>query len=238
MLSKSFWQIFWEKTKNLIIFFLFLFLFLGIFFLIKDYFQIKTIILVGEKKQSLNLDFLKGRLYFLIDESSLERTILEKNYFLKKVEIKKIFPDLLEIRYEEKQPVALILIDNQFYYLSVNGDVLFIKKEKDDFLPIINFYQKILPKRKGQVFDYQDLKKALFFVDKLSKFNLKIKDVDIKSEDVLLFNLKDEKKIYLSLVKNQEDQLFKLKEILKNIQEKKISYKEIDLRFDKAIIRF
>ena len=107
-------------------------------------------------------------------------------------------------------------------------------------MPIINYYQKLNFRsfQTGDWIDFKDIKQTLFFVEKLSQLNLIPLTIDIKGQDMLVFNLNDNKTIVFSNSKDKEDQSYQLELIIRQFKVEGKEYKKIDLRFDKPIIQF
>ncbi len=108
-----------------------------------DRFRIKKIIIHGGEKQIK--EYIKrifrlkeiDKNIILFDEDELKRKI-EMNPDIKTVKIKKKFPDTLIIDIQKEIPFALIVMENNFFYLDSDGNIFKIKKH-DEYadLPII-----------------------------------------------------------------------------------------------------
>ena len=62
--------------------------------------------------------------------------------------------------------------------------------------------------------------------------------IDIKGQDMLVFNLIDGKQIIFSNSKDKNTQNYQLELIIKQFKIEGKEFKKIDLRFDKPIISF
>jgi len=113
-------------------------------------------------------------------------------------------------------------------------------KETPQFLPIINYYQKLNAGsfQTGDWIDYKDIKQTLFFIDKLKQINLRPLTIDIKGQDMLVFNLNDSRIIVFSNSKDKDVQNYQLELIVKQFKIEGREFKKIDLRFNKPIIQF
>ncbi|MEK7522610.1 MAG: hypothetical protein AAB569_03450, partial [Patescibacteria group bacterium] len=106
--------------------------------------------------------------------------------------------------------------------------------------PIINYYQKLNSNsfQTGDWIDYKDIKQTLFFIDKLKQINLIPLTIDIKGQDMLVFNLNDSKVIVFSNSKDKDVQDYQLELIIRQFKIEGKEFKKIDLRFNKPIIQF
>ncbi|MBI5666142.1 MAG: FtsQ-type POTRA domain-containing protein [Nitrospirae bacterium] len=78
----------------------------------------------GESLLALHFSEIRGR--------------LKANSWIKKVDVRKQYPDTLEIRIEEAEPKALLSLNDQLYLVDGNGNRLeSIKGETTPFLPVI-----------------------------------------------------------------------------------------------------
>ncbi|MCS6956783.1 MAG: hypothetical protein NZM02_03005 [Patescibacteria group bacterium] len=229
---------------NFLKFFLFLFLVFLFFIFIKLFFNFFTIkkieILNFEKENLLGLEEIKKQQIFFLDEQKIKNILLKKNPKIKDVKIKVKYPDLIIVDIVKDEEIAFLETDNGYFYLSENGKIIFkSKNKKSEFLPKINFYQKLnfnsyLP---GEKIYFKEINDVLKILQKMNEINVKIISVDINGVGMLLFYL-DDKKIFFSSEKNIDAQWFQFEQIFKQFKIEGRNYKEIDLRFDKPIIRF
>ena len=100
----------------------------------------------GESLLNLHFEDLRGR--------------LKQNPWIKKVDLRKQYPDTLEIKIEEAEPRALLSVKEQLYLVDGEGRVLeSIKGETPPFLPVIKNIDPGLRK---------DMTEALKLVEALS----------------------------------------------------------------------
>ncbi|MEK9169228.1 MAG: hypothetical protein AAB788_00635, partial [Patescibacteria group bacterium] len=74
--------------------------------------------------------------------------------------------------------------------------------------------------------------------DKLKQINLRPLTIDIKGQDMLVFNLNDSKVIVFSNSKDKDVQDYQLELIIRQFKIEGKEFKKIDLRFNKPIIQF
>ena len=82
---------------------------------------------------------------------------IEKTNFIKKIEIKKIFPDKLVIKVIEKKPVAILIDSNKKkFYLEKNNDLVeYFEISKYKNLPVVKgdhkSFKKLFKKRSAAI---------------------------------------------------------------------------------------
>lgn len=220
-----------------VVFFIFL-IFLFDFFTLKE---IKVITINQEKKQNiLGINEIKKQLIFFIDEKEIEKKILKKNPFIKEVKIIKKYPNILIIEIIEDKPIALLSTNGGYFYINNQGKIIYKTKNlNEEKLPLINFYQKFNFKDyyPGRKIDFKEINFSLFILEKMNEYKIKVNTLDIESVGVIVFYLED-KKIFFDVDKNFYSQWSIFEKIFREFKIKGIDYKEIDLRFDKPIVRF
>lgn len=210
-------------------------------FFVNRFFLVKNIQLISDKKFELvNKNKLINKSLIFIDEHKIAKKIVLENYLLKTAVVKKKWPDNLLIEVTFYEPCASLIINNGYFNLSSDGRILEKLHESPMSLPIINFYQKLNNNsfQIGNWVDYKDINKALYFIDKLKQINIYPLTIDIKGQDMLVFNLIGAKKIIFSNNKDEEIQDYQLELIIKQFRVEGKEFSKIDLRFDKPIIQF
>ena len=136
----------------------------------KEIFKIKNIIIIPNELVFEEVYNLLNQNIFKLNNSNL-KNFLNKYTHLKSIEIKKIYPDTLEVLITKSSPIAII--DNQitFTYLGDNGKVFkdnieynsipILKGELDidDAIVVLNLLDKSLYK-------LEDIKEIIFFPTK------------------------------------------------------------------------
>jgi cell division protein FtsQ len=236
------------KNKFFLVFILVLII-LGISFYIfsfAPFFQIKEIQIYGEKtipandlKTALN-EKIEKRIFsflsksiFLINPKKIESEFLQKYPKISKIEIKRKLPSTLILNIQEREPVAIFLVDDKKFFVDSTGIIFEEAQSEDNFLKI----------RTSDVFSNIELGRKVitkelmaFILDAKEKiqqnFQLKIEEAFIVSEERI--NLKTSEGWFLYLnSENLDWQLRKLKTVLeKEIpKEKRTLLEYIDTRF-------
>ena len=128
---------------------------------IKEIFKIKNIKIVPNELVFEEVYNLLNQNIFKLNNANL-KNFLNKYTYLKSIEIKKIYPDTLEVLITKSSPIAII--DNQisFTYLGDNGKVFKDNKEYNS-IPIL----------KGEI----DIAEAIIVLNLLDKSIYKLEDI-------------------------------------------------------------
>ena len=129
--------------------------------------------------------FLKNKNLIFLNSYEINKTI-NKNNFIKKIEIKKIFPNKLVIKVFEKEPIAILVNKNKKkFYLGKNIDLIEYKKiSKYENLP------KVYGEYKSFKTLYNNLKKINFPIEQIYNYRLfKINRWDIEMNDEKILKL-------------------------------------------------
>lgn len=232
---------FLNKTKVYFLSILVFFLCFLTLFLLNKIFKIKKIELESRKKINLkNYNQLINKNLIFLNQYDIEKQIVIENPTLRKVNIEKNWPSTLKITVDFYAPVASLVTNNGYFDLSEDGRILFKKNSKKTDLPIINYYQKLNSNsyQTGDWISFEDIKKTLYFIEILQRINLLPITIDIKGQDMLVFNLIGNKSVIFSVSKDKEIQDYQLELIVKQFKIEGKDYKKIDLRFEKPIISF
>lgn len=190
----------------------------------------------------LGIESLKNKNLIFLSPKMEEEKLKTVNPSVKTISITKKFPNSLIVKIDFYSPQALIRSNRGFLALSEDGRILFTTKNSNIFLslPLINYYQLINQEINsvGDWLEFNDIKMSLILLNKLKEFNLAIKKIDIINEDMILFKLKDEQEIAFTSKKSWEKQIFPVPLILKQLKIEGKTFKRIDVRFDKPIIKF
>ena len=157
---------------------------------------------------------------FLIKKEFLLK-ILEKNNLINSFQIKKIYPNTIEVKIKKAEFLGITNIDGNLFFIGSNGKLIHYN-ESDENLPYVfgkinvNDFIKFVKFVKKSKFDFNKIKEIYFFPS--GRW-------DIKTLDDKLFKLPME---------NVEFKLNLIYELYKNEQFK--NEKVIDLRFKKKII--
>jgi len=220
-------------------FFLIVFLVFLLILFLSENLKIKEIQIIDYQSKILGLDEIKNNFLFFLNEEKVKKIIKERNPLVKEVIIEKKFPNQLILKLTQEKFIAILTVDSGYFYLNDEGKILLKTKKINEILPKINFYQKLSfdSYSVGEKIDFNDILTGIYFLKNLLDINLKPDNLDIIGADVLVFNI-GEKKFYFSTIKNREVQFYKLNQIVKQFKIEGRAYKEIDLRFDKPIVRF
>jgi len=232
---------FLNRLKFFLFFPLLCLLFFFILFFINQFFLIKKVELISERKFLLaNKNELINKNLIFINQDEIAKKIIQENSLLKTVVIDKVWPATLKVNVYFYEPIAALIVSQGFFNLSADGRILSKIKDNRSSLPIINYYQKLNSNsfQTGDWIDYKDIQQTLFFIDKLGQINLMPLTIDISGQDMLVFNLNGDKKIVFSNQKEKELQDYQLELIIRQFKIEGKEFKKIDLRFNKPVIEF
>tara|TARA_Y100000816_G_C26108278_1_gene590033 strand:+ start:2800 stop:3456 length:657 start_codon:yes stop_codon:yes gene_type:complete len=167
-----------------------------------------------------DLSFLYNKNLIFLKSSGIEKKLAEKS-FIKRLEIKKIYPNKLVIKVFEKEPIAIIIDKENKFYLGKKIDLIEYKKlSKYSDLPII------YGDKKSFKILFENLKKVNFPIELIKNFYI----FETKRWDLELKN----KKIIKLPAKNYDKILRKFLEIRSNRNFDK--YKVFDYRLEGQLI--
>lgn len=232
-----------RKFFNLFIFASLVIIFYLIIFYLNSLFRIKNIIIVSEKKNTINfngLRSLENQLIFFINEYNIKKDFIQKNPHLEDINIKKKLPNTIVLTHVISNPIAQIQVANGFFHLSKKGRILKKTKNKIDFLPLIIFYQKFNYQSypTGDYLKYSEIIYSLKAIEKIKSLGFNnIKEVKIKNSNLIICYF-DNKEINLSAEKDIERTFYELTTIINKIKLEKKDFQKLDVRFNKPIIVF
>jgi cell division septal protein FtsQ len=209
----------------------------GIFYFLflSNFFQVKEIRVEGEKEVSEEKILLVFPLknIFLINLGEIKNDILDKFPQIGEVEIKRKFPDVLEVVVSERTAVANWCGKQQCFLLDNNGIVFKEKISENNFSEIGSVQNSEFSLGEKMVGE-EDLSKILNISSYLkSNLELPLEKFVIFSEDKLAAKISEGWEIYFNLQKDIDWQLTKLRAVLeeKIPSENRKDLEYIELRF-------
>jgi len=241
MPAKSWFEKSLAKTMKYLLFLLILGFFFALFYIFELYFKIREVKI--ENGSSLmkiaGLEEVKNKNLIFLNTDKTAFYLKKRNPFVNKITVEKNYPDKIVISIISYEKKAILTVSKGYFVLSGDGRILEKNEKKDSTLPIVNYYQKLnyYSYNTGDYVEFDDIKFGLSFISYLRELNLNADNLDISSHDVLLFNVGD-KKIYFSTEKNKAGQEYELQRIIRQFKIEGRDYREIDLRFNKPVVRF
>lgn len=210
-------------------------------------FEIKEVKVSGNKYISKNeiLALAKvetGKNMFKIDLREVQEK-LKANSRFKKVAVNRIFPGVVELVVEEREPVACIG-ENKFYQADAAGVVFpaiksfFHGKRLYAFTGINVNLSEV-----GKPTTLLTLKQALAMVKKIESrggpYLNDVMTVDVPCSEELALVVQNTRQVYKIGEGNWDEKIDKLLCLLKNLNERKKDIASVDLRFrDEAVVQF
>ena len=113
----------------------------GIFFEIKNII-IEDTSLINLVKLKTDLEFLRGTSLFFLDEKKI-LDVISKYDFISNMSLKKSYPNTIKIIISEKIPIAIQILGNKKFYITLEGEkLIFLDSEFYKDLPVIFGDQK------------------------------------------------------------------------------------------------
>lgn len=216
---------------------LFLIFIIVFFFLNSEIFKVKKVSVSKTSYASLARikkveKLLMGKNIFRAPVTTAEKTLL-KDIWIKSVEVKRIYPDRIDITIVERKPLAQVSKDGFFYLISIDGMVLEKRPESSDLIEIADLPLKKI--KVGSFLKSNEFKEAMKVYESLdSDLKKQVLVISAPSEDKLIFYIEGIEVIY-GQAEYMEKKNQILMEILKREGKKAIS---IDIRVpDNPIVR-
>ena len=176
----------------------------------------------------------------LLNTKKLSISLKALNPSTTKVEINKRFPNSVSIKYELKEPIAYLKVNDGYFYLSENSKILYKTKQFQQTGSIIemHYYQSFdyLTNPVGSSLDFLDINYSLSFLRKVKGLGFEAKSIDIDNPSMIRLNLNDAT-VIITVEKDIDSQLNNLERIIKQFKVEGNSFSLLDLRFDKPIIK-
>tara|TARA_B100000965_G_scaffold50526_1_gene37214 strand:- start:102 stop:770 length:669 start_codon:yes stop_codon:yes gene_type:complete len=156
---------------------------LNLIFPIKDI-KIKNIKILDSKKIINELEIIKGKNLLFVDKQII-RSVMEKFDFISSFNVKKIYPETIEIVIFEKKPVAIYIQKKKKFYISEKGDLI-------KYLEIANYNDLplLFGKKKNFNIFFRDLKNINFPIYDIESFHyFEIGRWDIALKDEIIVKL-------------------------------------------------
>lgn len=223
-------------STSLVIFFILIFL--HYFFMISKV-EIKDN--NGLPLQSWNMEGIEkvyGENILLFSTESIEHSIRLSNPSIRSIQVKKSYPQTVELLVRLQEPVGYFTYSNTRYFLlSADGTLLNFAYERPDDMGEILYYQSVSPGEYtlGKPMGSRDIRFASQIAGVLrkygfSKFTITIQDSHLITAEVDDFSIK------AASDSDNPNQLSSLDQLLRIVQKGGEKIKSVDVRFDKIII--
>ena len=132
-------------------------------------FHVKEIIIennfiLQDEEIKKDLTYLFNESLFFLDTSIIKKILVEKS-FIESFEIKKIYPNKLNIKIFEKQPIAILHYKKEKFYISKNGELI-----KYLYLENYNNLPTVFGNKENFNRIYNELKLIKFPIEQIKKF--------------------------------------------------------------------
>ena len=237
---KSQWK--YSIFKLFAVFASLIFFFLALIYYLYTFFKINNVNIISENKdyRFKGIELVENKNLVLLNTKKLSISLKALNPSTTKVEINKRFPNSVSIKYELKEPIAYLKVNDGYFYLSENSKILYKTKQFQQTGSIIemHYYQSFdyLTNPVGSSLDFLDINYSLSFLRKVKGLGFEAKSIDIDSPSMIRLNLNDAT-VIITVEKDIDSQLNNLERIIKQFKVEGNSFSLLDLRFDKPIIK-
>lgn len=221
-----------------------------IYYLTTPVFNISSIEVYGNEKNSVDTYISLSKInigdtnIFAITENSIKKNIKENSY-VEEVKLVRKLPNTIEIHINERKISYQVKYANGYIYLDNQGYILEISEDKKEVTTITGFSTIKENINVGQRLIEEDLIKLNVVVKFINycKYNTienKITSIDVTDNTNYIVKFGEDKKtIYLGDASNLSERLSMLKTILKNEKDKEIEiFMNGDLNKDDVYIRY
>ena len=221
----------------------------GIFYLLflSPFFQVREIKISGnekvsseqilsqvQKKIEQKLLFFTTRSVLLVNSKQIKKEILENFPQITEVYFKRKFPAILELKIEERKPIAIFNFKESYFFIDKKG-VIFkeVSEDKSSLPEIKDSLLTEKPKLGERVVEEELISKILKISSELENLKVKIVEVEIVSDEKINLKTSQDWKIYFDPKKDLNWQLRKLKAVLETEipLESRQDLEYIELRF-------
>ena len=204
---------------------------IGILLCLSGIFNIKEVNIEGNSNISNEqiLSFSKiefGKNLFSFSKKDVENSIMQ-NAYISDVKVKRIFPDKINIKVEERNVDYVLQLASSYVYVSKQGYILQISNEKPDVPIILGFKTDLSNIKENDRLEDEDLEKmnvVLKIMEIAENNNMKnlISKIDISNKTNYTIYLEAENKIaYLGNELDLNTKFLYIKAILKENKDKK-----------------
>ncbi len=207
----------------------------------RSLFKVKEVKIVNNNQQLIinGLTKIYQENLLFINTQSTVNYLLKLNPQINSINLKKKLPNQIILELKTAPVVAAIAADNGYLFVDNRGIIVYKKRNIDQQLPIINFYQKLYFQEypAGKKVEFSEISYSLQCLNLINNLGLSVNTIDIFSNDMIGFNLENEK-----IIINTDKQLalvdYQLRAIIRQLRILGQRFTVLDLRFDKPVIKF
>jgi hypothetical protein len=206
-----------------------------------SHFRITEVEIQPENKKNeeiRGIQSLKGDYIWALNDQETSEFIKNRNANIKDVSITKQYPNKLSLKISYYTPLAVIKVPDGYFMLGDEAVILEKSREPiNPSLPQISYYQNIsfANYQAGDSLDFQDIKDALFYMQRLANLKIRINSIDIKGFNMLGLYTKDMTYMF-SAEKERELQAYQLEATIREFMINGRKIKSLDVRFDKPVV--
>lgn len=180
-----------------------------------------------------------GERIFWVDIDKISQGVLKKSPFVSEVYVSKKFPNIISVKIIERVPTLKVQAENGVFM--IDKDLIVLSK-CDKYpatcqeLPNCEFTSQKL--EVGENINSAELESIEQIQESLSDMDIKAEKFWIPEEKIIVVELKTKSRIIISTQKDLYKQSKEFQYTHENLLLQDKKYKEIDLRYDRPVIRF
>lgn len=200
-------------------------------------FTVSHVEIAGTKNIS-GTEYAYSKIIFFLPVKKIEQQLYEANPDIQSVKIIKRYPNTVKINVVKGPPIAILAVQEGYYYLSVAGRIVAKRRQIDESKPLIATFEKInfASLSVGDIVSTKEVAYSLYFIEKLTEIGIIVDRVDISGFDVLVCK-SGERTYSLTTSKDKEIQYSQLKTIIRQFRIEGKDYLSLDVRFNKPVVR-
>lgn len=246
---KSSFQLFWTKYGGALValslfgILIFLLFNLNIFyvqnFIVTSFDEEELVYIDDEEVQDSLIEYIGQRL-FQLDVNEVESTVLESFTFVMEVYVSKRVPNSVTVKIVERIPTLTIKFEKVDYLIDDDGIVLCTCEDYSDAcegIPsvVVTGYKREI--EIGQKPFITEIDEVVEIASLETDVGVKMTEFLVPTEDVISVTFEDSTRAIFSTEKQISDQIETYSYTRENLLLKNESFKEIDLRYDRPVIR-
>lgn len=246
---KSSLQLFWARSGGLLIglivlgIIVYILFTLNIFYVqnfdIKSFDKDELVYLDNEELEDKLAEFIGIRL-FQLDVTKVEKKLIDNFPFVKEVYVSKRVPNSLSIKIVERIPTLKLVKDKLSYLMDDDGMILGVCTDFENYcenVPTITVLHYLGMIEVGVKPFITEVDEVINLAENEKDLSLDIQEFLIPEESVISVSFEDSTKAIFSTQKDIAEQIGVYSYTRENLILKNESFKEIDLRFDRPVIR-
>lgn len=192
-----------------------------------------------EDVNDLLVDYIGERI-FEVDTSAVESVLKNSLSYIDEVYVSKRVPNSLQVRIVERAPTLKLSKGEDIYLIDSDGLVLedcMVKNSKCGDVPIVKVSYYTSEINVGEQPFITEIDEIIQIIQKQSELGVEITQILVPESGVIYAILDDSTRVIFSAVDDVFDQINLYSYTRENLLLKNEGFKEIDMRFDRPVVR-